>query len=159
MKISELKRIITEELGEEISWAFTCTKTYILNFYRHRKIYENRILRELEYNPYLIQNINNPTEDMQMIVLRQNLDYIKLIKDPTEKVIRYYIRNKMPKNDNNTNANANAYISKFIKNQNITEEEKRAHVLNKINDELEKLLINKNIENDLAKEEANNEIK
>ena len=155
MKISELKRIITEELGEEISWAFTCTKTYILNFYRHRKIYENRILRELEYNPYLIQNINNPTEDMQMIVLRQNLDYIKLIKDPTEKVIRYYIRNKMPKNDNNTNA----YISKFIKNQNITEEEKRAHVLNKINDELEKLLINKNIENDLAKEEANNEIK
>lgn len=157
MKISELKRIITEELGEEISWAFTCTKTYILNFYRHRKIYENRVLRELEYNPYLIQNINNPTEDMQMIVLRQNLDYIKLIKDPTEEVIRYYIRNKMPKNNNNTNANA--YISKFIKNQNITEEEKRAHVLNKINDELEKLLINKNIENDLAKEEANNEVK
>ena len=86
-----------------------------------------------------------------MIVLRQNLDYIKLIKDPTEKVIRHYIRNKMPKNDNNTNANA--HIGKFIKNQNITEEEKRAHVLNKINDELEKLLINKNIENDLKEEE------
>lgn len=147
MKISELKRIITEELGEEISWAFTCTKTYILNFDRDRKIYENQILQELAYNPYLIQNINNPTEDMQMIVLRQNLDYIKLIKDPTEKVIRYYIRNKMPKEDNNTNVNA--HIGKFIKNQNITGEEKRAHVLNKINDELEKLLINKNIENDL----------
>ena len=147
MKISELKRIITEELGEEISWAFTCTKTYILNFYRHRKIYENRILRELEYNPYLIQNINNPTEDMQMIVLRQNLDYIKLIKDPTERIVRYYIRNKMPKEDNNTNVNA--HIIKFIKKQDITEEEKRAHVLNRINDELEKLLINKNIENDL----------
>ena len=87
MKISELKRIITEELGEEISWAFTCTKTYRLNFYRDRKIYENQILEELAYNPYLIQNINNPTEDMQMIVLRQNLDYIKLIKDPTERII------------------------------------------------------------------------
>lgn len=147
MKISELKRIITEELGEEISWAFTCTKTYMLNFDRDRKIYENQILQELAYNPYLIQNINNPTEDMQMIVLRQNLDYIKLIKDPTERIIRYYIRNKMPKEDNNTNVNA--HIGKFIKNQNITEEEKRAHVLNRINDELEKLLINKNIENDL----------
>ena len=147
MKISELKRIITEELGEEISWAFTCTKTYRLNFDRNRKIYENQILEELAYNPYLIQNINNPTEDMSMIVLRQNLDYIKLIKDPTERIVRYYIRNKMPKED--TNTNVNAYISKFIKNQDITEEEKRAHVLNKINDELEKLLINKNIENDL----------
>ena len=147
MKISELKRIITEELGEEISWAFTCTKTYILNFDRDRKIYENQILQELAYNPYLIQNINNPTEDMSMIVLRQNLDYIKLIKDPTERIVRYYIRNKMPKED--TNTNVNAHISKFIKNQDITEEEKRAHVLNNINKELEKLLINKNIENDL----------
>lgn len=151
MKISELKRIITEELGEEISWAFTCTKTYILNFDRDRKTYENQIFQELAYNPYLIQNINNPTEDMQMIVLRQNLDYIKLIKDPTERIIRYYIRNKMPKED--TNTNVNAHISKFIKKQDITEEEKRAHVLNKINDELEKLLINKNIENDLKEEE------
>jgi hypothetical protein len=147
MKISELKRIITEELGEEISWAFTCTKTYRLNFDRDRKIYENQILEELAYNPYLIQNINNPTEDMSMIVLRQNLDYIKLIKDPTERIVRYYIRNKMPKED--TNTNVNAHISKFIKNQDITEEEKRAHVLNNINKELEKLLINKNIENDL----------
>lgn len=147
MKISELKRIITEELGEEISWAFTCTKTYELNFDRDRKIYENKILEELAYNPYLIQNINNPTEDMQMIVLRQNLDYIKLIKDPTERIVRYYIRNKMPKED--TNTNVNAHIIKFIKKQDITEEEKRAHVLNRINDELEKLLINKNIENDL----------
>lgn len=147
MKISELKRIITEELGEEISWAFTCTKTYELNFDRDRKIYENKILEELTYNPYLIQNINNPTEDMQMIVLRQNLDYIKLIKDPTERIVRYYIRNKMPKEGNNTNVNA--HIIKFIKKQDITEEEKRAHVLNKINEELEKLLINKNIENDL----------
>lgn len=147
MKISELKRIITEEVGEEISWAFTCTKTYILNFDKNRKIYDNQILEELAYNPYLIQNINNPTEDMQMIVLRQNLDYIKLIKDPTERIVRYYIRNKMPKED--TNANVNAHIIKFIKKQDITEEEKRAHVLNKINDELEKLLINKNIENDL----------
>lgn len=147
MKISELKRIITEELGEEISWAFTCTKTYELNFDRDRKIYENKILEELTYNPYLIQNINNPTEDMQMIVLRQNLDYIKLIKDPTERIVRYYIRNKMPKESNNTNVNA--HIIKFIKKQDITEEEKRAHVLNKINEELEKLLINKNIENDL----------
>lgn len=147
MKISELKRIITEELGEEISWAFTCTKTYELNFDRDRKIYENKILEELTYNPYLIQNINNPTEDMQMIVLRQNLDYIKLIKDPTERIVRYYIRNKMPKEGNNTNVNA--HIIKFIKKQDITEEEKRAHVLNNINKELEKLLINKNIENDL----------
>ncbi len=149
MKISELKRIITEEVGEEISWAFTCTKTYILNFDKNRKIYDNQILEELAYNPYLIQNINNPTEDMQMIVLRQNLDYIKLIKDPTERIVRYYIRNKMPKED--TNTNVNAHIIKFIKKQDITEEEKRAHVLNKINDELEKLLINKNIENDLER--------
>ena len=147
MKISELKRIITEEVGEEISWAFTCTKTYILNFDKNRKIYDNQILEELAYNPYLIQNINNPTEDMQMIVLRQNLDYIKLIKDPTERIVRYYIRNKMPKED--TNTNVNAHIIKFIKKQDITEEEKRAHVLNNINKELEKLLINKNIENDL----------
>ena len=86
---------------------------------------------------------------MQMIVLRQNLDYIKLIKDPTERIVRYYIRNKMPKED--TNTNVNAHIIKFIKKQDITEEEKRAHVLNKINDELEKLLINKNIENDLER--------
>ena len=147
MKISELKRIITEELGEEISWAFTCTKTYTFNFDSDRRIIHDQILNELSINPYIIQNVIEPDEDMQMIVLRQNLDYIKLIKDPTEKVIRYYIRNKMPKNDNKENFNI--YISKFIKNQNITEEEKRAHVLNNINKELEKLLINKNIENDL----------
>ncbi len=146
MKISELKRIITEELGEEISWAFTCTKTYELNFDRDRRMHE-QILNELSINPYIIQNVIEPDEDMQMIVLRQNLDYIKLIKNPTEKVIRYYIRNKIPKED--TDTNINAYMSKFIKNQDISEEEKRAHVLNKINKELEELLINKNIENDL----------
>lgn len=146
MKISELKRIITEELGEEISWAFTCTKTYELNFDRDRRMHE-QILNELSINPYIIQNVIEPDEDMQMIVLRQNLDYIKLIKNPTEKVIRYYIRNKIPKED--TDTNINAYISKFIKNQDISEEVKRAHVLNNINKELEKLLINKNIENDL----------
>lgn len=149
MKISELKRIITEELGEEISWAFTCSKTYELNFDRDRRMHE-QILNELSINPYIIQNVIEPDEDMQMIVLRQNLDYIKLIKNPTEKVIRYYIRNKIPKED--TDTNLNAYISKFIKfikKQNITEGEKRAHVLNNINKELEKLLINKNIENDL----------
>ena len=147
MKISELKKIITEELGEEISWAFTCTKTYTFNFDSDRRRIYDQILNELSINPYIIQNVIEPDEDMQMIVLRQNLDYIKLIKDPTEKVIRYYIRNKMPKNDNKDNFNT--YISKFIKKQNITEEEKRAHVLNNINKELEKLLINKNIENDL----------
>lgn len=147
MKISELKRIITEELGEEISWAFTCTKTYTFNFDSDRRRIHDQILNELSINPYIIQNVIEPDEDMQMIVLRQNLDYIKLIKDPTEKVIRHYIRNKMPKNDNKENFNT--YISKFIKKQNITEEEKRAHVLNNINKELEKLLINKNIENDL----------
>lgn len=147
MKISELKRIITEELGEEISWAFTCTKTYTLNFDSDRRRMRDQILNELSINPYIIQNVIEPDEDMQMIVLRQNLDYIKLIKDPTERIVRYYIRNKMPKED--TNTNVNAHISKFIKNQDITEEEKRAHVLNNINKELEKLLINKNIENDL----------
>ena len=50
MKISELKRIITEEVGEEISWAFTCTKTYILNFDKNRKIYDNQILEYLGFN-------------------------------------------------------------------------------------------------------------
>ena len=147
MKISELKRIITEELGEEISWTFTCTKTYELNFDSDRRRMCDQILNELSINPYTIQNVIEPDEDMQMIVLRQNLDYIKLIKNPTEKVIRYYIRNKIPKED--TDTNINAYMSKFIKNQDISEEVKRAHVLNNINKELEKLLINKNIENDL----------
>lgn len=147
MKISELKRIIKEEVGEEISWAFTCTKTYTFNFDSDRRRMRDQILNELSINPYTIQNVIEPDEDMQMIVLRQNLDYIKLIKNPTEKVIRYYIRNKIPKED--TDINLNAYIIKFIKKQDITEEEKRVHVLNKINDELEKLLINKNIENDL----------
>lgn len=156
MKITELKKIIIEELGEVIGWSFTNIKTYTLNFDSDRRRMREEILKELSLNPYTIQNVIEPDEDMQMIVLRQNLDYIKLIKNPTEKVIRYYIRNKMPKNDNNYHFNS--YISKFIKKQDITEEEKRAHVLNYINKELEKLLINKNIENDLKedkKEETN----
>lgn len=150
MKITELKKIITEELGEVIGWNFTNIKTYTLNFDSDRRRMREEILKELSLNPYTIQNVIEPDEDMQMIVLRQNLDYIKLIKNPTEKVIRYYIRNKMPKNGNNYHFNN--YISKFIKKQDITEEEKRAHVLNYINKELEKLLINKNIENDLEGE-------
>lgn len=155
MKITELKKIITEELGEVIGWSFTNIKTYTLNFDSDRRRMREEILKELSLNPYTIQNVIEPDEDMQIIVLRQNLDYIKLIKNPTEKVIRYYIRNKMPKNDNKDNFNN--YISKFITKQDITEEEKRAHVLNNINKELEKLLINKNIVNDLK--EVNNEIK
>ena len=38
MKITELKKIITEELGEVIGWSFTNIKTYTLNFDSDRRI-------------------------------------------------------------------------------------------------------------------------
>lgn len=146
MKISELKRIITEELGEEISWAFTCTKTYTFNFDSDRRRIHDQILNELSINPYIIQNVIEPDEDMQMIVLRQNLDYIKLIKNPTEKVVRYYIKKRIL--ENNEIINFNNTMNKYANNNMITDEEKRAHIINNTTKELEKLLINKNIEND-----------
>ena len=93
MKITELKKIITEELGEVIGWSFTNIKTYTLNFDSDRRRMREEILKELSLNPYTIQNVIEPDEDMQMIVLRQNLDYIKLIKNPTEKVIKEAIKN------------------------------------------------------------------
>ena len=146
MKVSKLKEIITEELGEKMCWYFTNTKAYTFNFESDRMRMRNQILYELSLNPYIIQNVIEPDEDMQMIVLRQNLDYIKLIKNPTERVVRYYIKKRIL--ENKEIINFNNTMNKYASNNMITDEEKKAHIINNTTKELEKLLINKNIEND-----------
>lgn len=148
MKLSRLKEIVKEELGDKGLLHFESTYTYIWNF---DKTYDER-LRILKINPYniihtiepteemqliavdsrpnLIGKINKPSEEIQKIALNNDLFQYRYIKDVTENTLRYYLQ----------------ILKEKVKNDNLNNEELEAY---KLRQGLEELLINKDIENDL----------
>jgi hypothetical protein len=147
MKLSRLKEIIKEELGDEGLLYFESTDTYIWNF---NKTYDER-LRILKINPYeiihtiepttemqliavesrpnLIGKINKPAEEIQKIALNKDLFQYRYIKDVTENTLRYYLQ----------------ILKEKVKKDNLYEELE----VYDLKQGLEELLINKDIENDL----------
>ena len=146
MKLSRLKEIVKEELGDKGLLHFESTYAYIWNF---DKTYDER-LRILKINPYeiihtiepttemqliavesrpnLIGKINKPAEEIQKIALNKDLFQYRYIKDVTENTLRYYLQ---------------------ILKDNLYEELETYD----LKQGLEELLINKDIENDLEEKE------
>lgn len=150
MKLSRLREIVKEELGDKGLLHFETTYTYIWNF---DKTYDER-LRMLKINPYdiihaiepttemqliavesrpnLIGKINKPAEEVQKIALNKDLFQYRYIKDVTENILRYYLQ----------------ILKEKVKKDNNYEE---LEVFD-LKQGLEELLINKDIENDLKEE-------
>ena len=150
MKLSRLKEIIKEELGDKGLLHFESTYTYIWNF---NKTYDER-LEILKINPYeiihtiepttemqliavesrpnLIGKINKPAEEIQKIALNKDLFQYRYIKDVTENTLRYYLQ----------------ILKEKVKKDNLYEELETYD----LKQGLEELLINKDIENDLKEE-------
>ena len=151
MKLSRLKEIIKEELGDKGLLHFELTYTYIWNF---NKTYDER-LEILKMNPYnilhtiepteemqliavdsrpnLIGKINKPAEEIQKIALNKDLFQYRYIKDVTENTLRYYLQ----------------ILKEKVKKDNSYEELETYD----LKQGLEELLINKDIENDLEEKE------
>lgn len=148
MKLSIIKKIIKEELGDEGLLLFESTDAYIWNF---NKTY-NEKLRLLEKNPFnirhaieptiemqkiavelcpgLIEDINEPSEEIQKIALSKALFQYRYIKDVTENTVRYFLQN----------------LKERVKNDNWKNEKEKMYYLKQ---RLEDLLMKKEIENDL----------
>lgn len=151
MKLSRLKEIVKEELGDKGLLHFESTYAYIWNF---DKTYDER-LRILKINPYeiihtieptkemqliavesrpnLIGKINKPAEEIQKIALNKDLFQYRYIKDVTENTLRYYLQ----------------ILKEKVKKDNLYEELETYD----LKQGLEELLINKDIENDLEEKE------
>ena len=140
MKLSEFKNKVIEKFWEGYWKEFTNSeayKTYIASKEKQLELIKNK--------PFAIDYIKNPSEDLQLEAVKQNGYAIEYIKNPTEKVQLEAVREIITS-------------IRYIKNptDKVIEE-----VVKKIinNEEGIYLFILKYIENDLAKEEANNEIK
>lgn len=151
MKLSRLKEIVKEELGDKGLLHFESTYAYIWNF---DKTYDER-LRILKINPYniiytikptiemqliavesrpnLIGKINKPAEEIQKIALNKDLFQYRYIKDVTENTLRYYLQ----------------ILKEKVRKNNLYEELETYD----LKQGLEELLINKDIENDLEEKE------
>lgn len=148
MKLSTIKKIIKEELGDEGLLHFESTDAYIWNF---NKTYDEK-LRLLERNPFnircaieptiemqkisvelypgLIGDINKPSEEIQKIALSKALFQYRHIKDVTENTMRYFLQN----------------LKETVENDNWNNEEEKIYYLKQ---GLGELLMKKEIENDL----------
>ena len=129
MKLSRLKEIVKEELGDKGLLHFETTYTYIWNF---NKTYDER-LEILKINPYEIIHTIEPTEEIQKIALNKDLFQYRYIKDVTENTLRYYLQ----------------ILKEKVKKDNSYEELETYD----LKQGLEELLINKDIENDLEEKE------
>lgn len=81
MKLSRLKEIVKEELGDKGLLHFESTYAYIWNF---DKTYDER-LRILKINPYEIIHTIEPTKEMQLIAVESRPNLIGKINKPTIK--------------------------------------------------------------------------
>lgn len=148
MKLSNIKKIIKEELGDEGLLHFESTDAYIWNF---NKTYDEK-LRLLERNPFnircaieptiemqkkavelypgLIGDINKPSEEIQKIALSKQLFQYRHIKDVTENTMRYFLQK----------------LKEKVENDNWNNEKEKMYYLKQ---GLGELLMKKEIENDL----------
>jgi len=82
MKLSRLKEIVKEELGDKGLLHFESTYAYIWNF---DKTYDER-LRILKINPYEIIHTIEPTKEMQLIAVESRPNLIGKINKPAEEI-------------------------------------------------------------------------
>lgn len=82
MKLSRLKEIVKEELGDKGLLHFESTYAYIWNF---DKTYDER-LRILKINPYEIIHTIEPTTEMQLIAVESRPNLIGKINKPAEEI-------------------------------------------------------------------------
>lgn len=151
MKLSRLKEIIKEELGDEGLLYFESTDTYIWNF---NKTYDEK-LRILKINPYNIINTIEPTEEMQLIAVGSTPNLIGKINKPTEKIQKIALNNDLLQYRYIKDVTENTLryylqiLKEKVKNDNLNNEELEVY---RLRQGLEEILINKDIENDLKEE-------
>lgn len=74
---------------------------------KNNRLNFNALKTSLETNPELIQLIDNPSEELQLIAVNADANALKYIKEPTDKVIKLAnekMQNKDPMNDMVKNA-------------------------------------------------------
>ena len=70
-----------------------------------------KLLKEaLETNPQLIDLIENPSEELQLIAVSADIDALRYIKNPTEKVVKL-ANEKMYDNKNDNTLIKNAVVT------------------------------------------------
>ena len=85
MKLSELKGIILRTFGEK-GWEEFKEHSEYLTY----NATEKKVLEKIKYDNNKIRYINNPTEKMQLEVMKRSnpFYYIQLINIPTKKVLQ-----------------------------------------------------------------------
>lgn len=85
MKLSEFKEIILKKFGEK-GWEEFKNSTEYLTY----NATEKKVLEKIKNNNENIRYINNPTEEMQLEVMKRSnpFYFIQLINKPTEKVLQ-----------------------------------------------------------------------
>ena len=85
MKLSELKKIILRKFGEKGWEEFKNSSEYLTY-----NATEKKVLEKIKYDNNKIRYINNPTEEMQLEVIKRKHPYyyIQLINKPTKKVLQ-----------------------------------------------------------------------
>lgn len=85
MKLSEFKEIILRKFGEK-GWEEFKNSTEYLTY----NATEKKVLEKIKNNNENIRYINNPTEEMQLEVMKRSnpFYYIQLINKPTKKVLQ-----------------------------------------------------------------------
>ena len=85
MKLSEFKEIILRKFGEK-GWEEFKKSTEYLTYIATEK----KVLEKIKNNNDDIRYINNPTEEMQLEVIKRSnpFYYIQLINKPTKKVLQ-----------------------------------------------------------------------
>ena len=90
MKISELKKIILRKFGEKGWEEFKNSSEYLTY-----NATEKKVLEKIKNDNNNIRYINNPTEEMQLEVMKRSnpypFYYIQLINIPTKKVLQEVI--------------------------------------------------------------------